>query len=312
MTSRLWWIRFKRVVTLAFFVLVAWLLVSQARTIEWGKVAIALADYPVTAVWGAVLLSAASFVLYSSFDLLGRYYTGHKLGKLTVMNITFVSYAFNLNLGALIGGVAFRYRLYSRLGIENSTITRITAFSMLTNWMGYLLLGGLVFAIQPPTPPADWGLTASGLRWIGFALLAVVAAYITLCAVSKKRTYTVRGHALDLPSLRLAGLQLLMGAGNWLLMSGIIFILFQHKIEFSAVVSVLLLAAIAGVITHIPAGLGVLEAVFVALLSHQMPTHEILASLVAYRLVYYIAPLLIAAVVYLVMECRAKEGIGHA
>ena len=312
MTSRLWWIRFKRVVTLAFFVLVAWLLVSQARTIEWGKVAIALADYPVTAVWGAVLLSAASFVLYSSFDLLGRYYTGHKLGKLTVMNITFVSYAFNLNLGALIGGVAFRYRLYSRLGIENSTITRITAFSMLTNWMGYLLLGGLVFAIQPPTPPADWGLTASGLRWIGFALLAVVAAYITLCAVSKKRTYTVRGHALDLPSLRLAGLQLLMGAGNWLLMSGIIFILFQHKIEFSAVVSVLLLAAIAGVITHIPAGLGVLEAVFVALLSHQMPTHEILASLVAYRLVYYIAPLLIAAVVYLVMESRAKEGIGHA
>ena len=214
MTSRLWWIRFKRVVTLAFFVLVAGLLVSQARTIEWGKVAIALADYPVTAVWGAVLLSAASFVLYSSFDLLGRYYTGHKLGKLTVMNITFVSYAFNLNLGALIGGVAFRYRLYSRLGIENSTITRITAFSMLTNWMGYLLLGGLVFAIQPPTPPADWGLTASGLRWIGFALLAAVAAYITLCAVSKKRTYTVRGHALDLPSLRLAGLQLLMGAGN--------------------------------------------------------------------------------------------------
>ena len=95
-------------------------------------------------------------------------------------------------------------------------------------------------------------------------------------------------------------------------MSGIIFILFQHKIEFSAVVSVLLLAAIAGVITHIPAGLGVLEAVFVALLSHQMPTHEILASLVAYRLVYYIAPLLIAAVVYLVMESRAKEGIGHA
>ena len=139
-----------------------------------------------------------------------------------------------------------------------------------------------------------------------------MAAYITLCTVSKKRSFTVRGHEVDLPSLRIAGLQLLMGAGNWLLMSGIIFILFQHKIEFSAVVSVLLLAAIAGVITHIPAGLGVLEAVFVGLLSHQMPTHEILASLVAYRLVYYIAPLVIAAVVYLVMESRAKEGISHA
>jgi hypothetical protein len=43
-----------------------------------------------------------------------------------------------------------------------------------------------------------------------------------------------------------------MGAGNWLIMSGILFILLQHRIEFSAVVSVLLLAAVAGVITHIP------------------------------------------------------------
>lgn len=307
MTSRSWWNSFKRVLTLAFFALVAWLLVSQARSIDWDKVGTALVDYPVTVIGGAVLLAVASYVLYSCFDLLGRHYTGHKLGKLTVMTITFVSYAFNLNLGSLIGGVAFRYRLYSRLGIENSTITRIMAISMLTNWMGYLLLGGLVFAVQPPTPPADWSLTASGLHWIGFALLAVVAAYITLCALSKKRTYTVRGHALDLPSLRLAGLQLLMGAGNWLLMSGIIFILFQQKIEFSAVVSVLLLAAIAGVVTHVPAGLGVLEAVFVALLSHQMPAHEILASLVAYRLLYYIAPLVIAAVVYLVKESQAKK-----
>ena len=32
------------------------------------------------------------------------------------MTVTFVSYVFNLNLGSLVGGVAFRYRLYSRLG----------------------------------------------------------------------------------------------------------------------------------------------------------------------------------------------------
>lgn len=163
-TSGPWWPWLKRGLTLVFFALVGWLLIGQARTIEWSKVAIALADYPVTAVGGAVLLSAASFVLYSSFDLLGRHYTGHTLGTPTVMVITFISYVFNLNLGALVGGVAFRYRLYSRLGIENSTITRIMAFSMLTNWMGYLLLGGLVFAVQPPTPPADWGITANGLR----------------------------------------------------------------------------------------------------------------------------------------------------
>ena len=50
-----------------------------------------------------------------------------------------------------------------------------------------------------------------------------------------------------------------------------------------------------------------LEAVFVALLSHQMPQPAILAALVAYRVVYYLAPLCVAAVVYLVMETRAKK-----
>ncbi|MBW8723483.1 MAG: flippase-like domain-containing protein, partial [Polaromonas sp.] len=93
----------------------------------------------------------------------------------------------------------------------------------------------------------------------------------------------------------------------WLIMSSIIFILFQHRIEFSAVVSVLLLAAIAGVITHIPAGLGVLEAVFVALLSHLMPTADLLAALVAYRVVYYLVPLGVASAAYLAMEARARQ-----
>ncbi|HEY3047824.1 MAG TPA: lysylphosphatidylglycerol synthase domain-containing protein, partial [Polaromonas sp.] len=133
------------------------------------------------------------------------------------------------------------------------------------------------------------------------------AGYLALCAFSRLGPLRLRGHVIDLPSLGLASLQLVMGAGNWLLMSGIIYILLQQRIEFSAVVSVLLLAAIAAVIAHIPAGLGVLEAVFVALLSQQMPRHDLLAALVAYRVIYYLAPLAVAAVVYLVTEARTQQ-----
>jgi uncharacterized membrane protein YbhN (UPF0104 family) len=305
--NKRWWIWLKRGTTLLFFALVAGLLVSQARNIEWGQVLTSLEDYPITAAWGAVVLMLASFTLYSCFDLLGRHYTGHTLRTPTVMLVTFVSYAFNLNLGSLVGGVAFRFRLYSRLGLRNGAITRIMSLSMLTNWMGYLLLGGLVFSLQPPTLPPGWPLTSDHLRLIGLALLVVVAAYLAICAFSPQRTLGLRGHEIDLPSLRLAALQLMMGAGNWLLMSSIIFILLQHRIEFSAVVSVLLLAAVAGVITHIPAGLGVLEAVFVALLSHLMPQAELLAALVAYRVIYYLVPLGVAAAAYLVMEAKARQ-----
>ena len=90
-------------------------------------------------------------------------------------------------------------------------------------------------------------------------------------------------------------------------MSGLVFLLLQQKIAFPAVAGVLLVAAVAGVIAHVPAGLGVLEAVFVALLAHAMPAHEVLAALVAYRVIYYLVPLTIATVVYVVMEVRAKR-----
>ena len=306
-SERPWWPWLKRGVTTVFFGLVAWLLISQARHIDWQEVLTSLQAYPLKAAGVAVLLAAASFTLYSCFDLLGRRYTGHVLGTLTVMTVTFVSYVFNLNLGSLVGGVAFRYRLYSRLGLRTGLITRVMTLSMLTNWMGYLLLAGLVFSLMPPALPDSWPLRTTHLRLIGLVLVTIAAGYLALCAFSRQRELTVRGHEIVLPSVRMAALQLVMGASNWLIMSGIIFTLFQQRIEFPAVVSVLLLAAVAGVITHVPAGLGVLEAVFVALLSHKMPQAAILAALVAYRVVYYLAPLAIATVVYLVMEARAKK-----
>jgi glycosyltransferase 2 family protein len=306
-SERPWWPWLKRGVTTVFFGLVAWLLISQGQSIDWQEVLTSLRDYPVKAAGLALLLAVASFLLYSCFDLLGRRYTGHTLGTLTVMTVTFVSYVFNLNLGSLVGGVAFRYRLYSRLGLSTGLITRVMTFSMLTNWMGYLLLGGLVFSVMPPALPESWPISTAHLRAIGVVLVMVAIGYLVLCAFSRQREMSIRGHDIVLPSARLAVLQLVMGASNWLIMSGIIFVLFQQRIEFPAVVSVLLLAAVAGVITHVPAGLGVLEAVFVALLAHKMPQPGILAALVAYRVLYYLAPLAIATVVYLIMEARAKK-----
>ena len=306
-SERPWWPWLKRGATTVFFGLVGWLLITQARTIDWQEVLTSLQAYPLSVAGIAVLLAAASFTLYSCFDLLGRRYTGHTLSTVTVMTVTFVSYVFNLNLGSLVGGVAFRYRLYSRLGLKAGMITRVMTFSMLTNWIGYLLLGGLIFSIMPPTLPDSWPISSVHLRLIGIVLVLIAAGYLTLCFFSRQRELTVRGHLIVLPSARLAALQLLMGASNWLIMSGIIYVLLQQRVEFPAVVSVLLLAAVAGVIAHVPAGLGVLEAVFVALLSHQMPQPTILAALVAYRVVYYLAPLCVAAVVYLVMEARAKK-----
>lgn len=306
-TRRAWWPWAKRVLTLLFFAAVGYLLYTQAREVEWDEVWTSIRRRPADSMLTALAFAAASYATYSCFDLLGRHVTRHGLPVPKVMTVNFVSYAFNLNMGALVGGVAFRYRLYSRLGLDTATTTRVVAMSMLTNWLGYLLLAGLAFLWAPPEPPPDWKLDVGGLRLLGAVLLAATLAYLFLCTFSRRRTWTIRGHEIELPSLRLALLQLGISTFNWLLIAASVYTLLEHKIAFPTVLAVMLVAAVAGVITHVPAGLGVLETVFVVLLSHQVPRSELLAALLAYRGIYYLLPLALATVIYLVLEVHARK-----
>src|SRR3990167_4306703 len=131
-----WWPWIKRILSLLFFAAVAFLLVRYARNVDWKDVWASVVNTPLPALAGAAALAAASHLLYSCFDLVGRHYTGHELPTRTVMGVNFVSYAFNLCIGSLVGGIAFRYRLYSKLGLGRGVITRIVSMSMLTNWLG--------------------------------------------------------------------------------------------------------------------------------------------------------------------------------
>lgn len=310
--ARPWWPWFKRVATWAFFALVVWLIVDHARGVDWREVRTAVSDLPPSAVITATLLAFCSYALYSTYDLLGRNLTGHALRTGTVMGVTFISYAFNLNLGSLVGGIAFRYRLYSRLGLNNDTITRILGFSMLTNWLGYLVAAGAVFSFWPMSLPAGWKIDSGGLRIVGATLLAAALGYLAVCAVAAGRSWRLRGHELVVPSLRMALLQIAMAVGNWSLMGGIVWVLLQGKIAYPQVLAVLFVAAIAGVITHVPAALGVLEAVFLALLGNELSQGRLLGALLAYRALYYLLPLAIASVFFLVTEVRARHARGGA
>jgi len=305
--SRPWWPWVRRGLTFGFFALVTYLLVINARQIEWVEVGEALRRRPLASLLPAALLAAASFAVYSCYDLLSRRYTGHDVSAWRVVCTTFVSYAFNLNLGSLVGGLAFRHRLYSRLGLGVGEINRIIAFSMLTNWIGYLLLAGGVFLLRPLDIPSTWAMGSGALQVLGLVLIGVVGAYLVACAFSRRRVWLVRGHEIELPPLRMALMQVGISSINWLLIAGVLFLLLQQALPYQTVLATLLVAAIAGVLTHVPAGLGVLEAVFVALLSSRMPASELLAALLAYRGIYYLAPLAIATVVYLILEARIAK-----
>lgn len=293
---------FSIVFAIAVLALVAWV----ARKVEWSEVLGAIQALPIEVLLAAVAVAAASHLIYSTYDLIGRAWTGHRLPTRQVMLVTFVSYAFNLNLGSMVGAIALRLRLYSRLGLANDQIARVLALSLTTNWLGYAALGGGVFVLGLLAPPPEWSFSARALQAFGVVLWLLVAGYLALCAWSSKRSFSVRGHEFTLPSLRIALLQLLLSCANWLTICSILYLLLQGAVSYLQVLPVYLLAVVAGLVLRIPGGLGVLEGVFVALLSPPLSQHALLAALLAYRAIYYLLPLALAAVMYFVMEARNR------
>lgn len=306
MKRKRWHTWAKRLFTLLFLVLIPVLLFTLARNLDWNEVRQSLLGYKPGSLAIGLAMALCSFLIFASYDLLARTYTGHSLPARQVLPVAFVCYAFNLNFTTWVGGVALRYRLYSRLGLDTPTITRILTLGLLTNWMGYMLLAGGVFALRLVELPSSWPVGTGGLQLIGFVLLAITVAYLLACGLAKQRTWRWREHELTLPSLRLAACQVALGASNWAVMALLIHWLLPDQAFYPAVLGVLLISCVAGVVAHIPAGLGVLETVFLGLLHGQFGQGSLVAALLAYRTLYYLIPLVLAVITYLVLEKRAK------
>ena len=302
------WRLAKRILSGLFFIAVAVLLVVYAQKIDWPEVWKVIRGYNRVALLGAFGLVIVSYLIYGCYDLLGRAYCGHRLAKRQVMLVSFICYAFNLTLSTWIGGIGMRYRLYSRLGLRGATITRIFSLSITTNWLGYVVLGGVVFSAGLVQLPARWYISQETLRIIGIAMLLISILYLWACTFAKRRHLTIKGQRLVLPSWRFALLQAALSCANWLVMGVIIWLLLGQEVSYFLVLGALLVSSIVGVVVHIPAGIGVLEAVFIAMLSAEPVSRgAVIAALLAYRLLYYFLPLAIATMGYLILESQAKK-----
>jgi glycosyltransferase 2 family protein len=294
-------------VALLFLALVGWLIADHVREIDWGEVLAALEAYRASTLAVAAALVVASHLTYAAYELIGRRYIGHELSTARVLGVGFVSYAFNLNLGSLVGGVGFRLRLYSKLGLDAAQIGRLIVLSLVTNWSGWLLLAGVTFALRqielPPAFPVSVGL----LQALGLAMVALPLAYVAACFFAKRREWAWRAHRFALPSGRLALAQLGLSSLNWALIGAIVWQLMPRELSFGTVLATQLSAAVIAVPTHVPGGLGVLEAVYVGVLGARVPTASLLAALLAFRALYYVLPLAVAAALHLALEFGARR-----
>lgn len=298
--------RYGRTLFFLFLGAVAVLLYRYARSIDWAGVRRAIAAYDAATLALAAGLVALSYGLYACYDIAAKRYAHHDLRDSRVALIAATCYAFSLNLGAVVGSAGFRYRLYTRSGASASAVHRVVAFSVSANWLGYLLLAGLLFVTGSVAPPAAWRIHALGLQALGVAMLTLVAAYLFACWKTHGRVMHVRGRHFRLPSPRLALLQTLLAACNWATMAAILFVLLRQQADYGLVLGALLSAAVAMAIAHIPAGAGVLEVVFLTLVSG-IAKPQLLAALLVYRGIYYLAPLALASAAYAVFEARSRR-----
>lgn len=295
------WPRLRRLLNLAFIALALGLLGLQLRGMDAQQLHASLSAVSFEALAAAAAFSALSYAAYCGFDLLGRRYTRHRLRWREVFTLGFVSHAFALNFGA--AGVAFRFRAYGRRGVHAGVVARLWLVCMVSNWLGFLVIAGVLLAAQPGGPPfAGLGLEPGWLRLIGLGFLAAALVYFCLCRWSKLRSWTAFRQTLELPSLRFALAQCALSVLQWGLIAAGLFALFRGAVPFLTVLAVLLVCASALAVVDVPGGLGVTEAVFIALLGGQVAMAALVSALLVYRLVYFLGPLLLAGLAYLRLE----------
>ena len=158
---------------------------------------------------------------------------------------------------------ADRFRPFSTQDEELLVGAAAVVISGVLGMIAGLLAGGL-FAAGAITPPRQANIGTDALRVLGVVMILLAAAYVVACAFSRGRQWQVRGRRLKLPSAQLALVQLTLSTANWALMGCAMYLLLGRQVPYATTLSVLLAASIVGVITPIPAGLGVLEAVYLA------------------------------------------------
>jgi phosphatidylglycerol lysyltransferase len=257
----------------------------------------------------AGLFTLAGYGCLTLYDALAVHFAGAHVPYPRIALISFMGYAIGHNVGLnTLSGGAVRYRAYSALGLGAKQIATIIAFGTVTFLLGAGLLLGLSLLTQA-------GMSGSVLHvhaWLamlaGGVLLAAVGAYLWLVC-TRHEPLRYRRIVIPVPKPRIAFAQVAVACADLLCAASVLYVLLpqQAAISFGAFAGIYLIAIAAGVISNVPGGIGVFEAVLLVLLQ-SVPKGSLLGALVAYRAIYYFAPFAVALALLGAHELWAHRG----
>ena len=272
-----------------------------------------LLSVPKPALGGALLATIVGFVILLGYEWSASRYAGVHLSSPTLAMGGFCAFAIGNAIGlSLLSGGSVRYRLYARHGIGGAEVARMTLFASLSLGCALPPLAALATlsnlpaaatALRTPAPV----LGAIAIAVLGLSLALAYGLYrrrLPEQPLADNLLVRIRRRTLRLPGARLTLLQLLITALDVAAAATVLYLLLPEAPPFGAFLLVYLLALAAGVLSHVPGGVGVFEAILLAAFADQLGAAPLAAALLLYRLIYVVLPLLVACVVLLASEAR--------
>jgi len=262
----------------------------------------------------ATTAAVVSYWLLTLYDLLALRHLRRDIPYRWVAFTAFTSYAFSHSLGfASIIGATVRYRLYAPRGLSAVEIAQVTLFVVTTFTLGLAAVLPIVMLLDPTALKALHVPPESAIL-LGLSALAILIAY-AVGGIWIRRPLRVFGHDIAFPRPTIAVGQLLLGLCDLSLAAAVLYFCLppSEAVTYMDVVVAFGLALVAGIISHVPGGLGVFDAIVLVSLTPEMAGNDVMAGLLVFRLIYYLAPLIIAGLMFGALEAfQARHSITRA
>lgn len=223
---------------------------------------------------------------------------------------SFVAYALGHNIGAsVLSGGAVRLRAYTSQGLSKTEVAALIAFCSFTFGLGAALLLGASLAWHPQllAPLADLlpfgALPEPLVRGAGLVLLIGCGLY-ALGAFLGLKPLKIGRSTLHYPSPSVVLQQLVAGPLELLGAAAIIYFALpagEGNPGFAIVLGAFLISFCVGLLSQVPGGMGVMEAVFIALMP-SLPVSAVIAALLVWRIFYLLLPLALSGPIILGFE----------
>jgi glycosyltransferase 2 family protein len=289
--------------------LAAYVLYTTFQRISFADVLANVRATPVGTLWLAAACAAGALTVLAAYEVVVVRYVKHCIGRSKPVITALIAFPLGHAVGqALLSGSALRYRMYAPAGFSAMEV----GATVLLCGMPYVLAFGLLLDLALVFGAGElaplFRISSEWLFALGCLGLVKDVGYLVF-VWRRKKPVRLGGWAVNVPPLRLTALQLVVGIVDIVLISSVLYLLLPDSAEIALLpfIAVYLASILVGVVSHVPAGLGVLESMLLLLMPH-VPPEQLLASVLLYRVIYEVIPLVIALVIWGTYELVANDG----